>query len=169
MRRNPWLGPRGFAVPPGTYLQYGGRGGHMDQKASLACGGCEQSWLGAAGSMALLPVCPEKGKWLQARCGCGCMDSAAAPGAATPLLSSALCPSQMVETQFVLSFVHRSLEHRGATTYFAFCYPFSYTECQEMLAQLDSRFQECRHMSPSRCAPPAPGPVLLGCVPAAEA
>ncbi|NXH19630.1 CBPC5 protein, partial [Bucco capensis] len=56
---------------------------------------------------------------------------------------------QMVETQFVLSFVHRFLEHRGATTYFAFCYPFSYSECQEMLAQLDSRFQECRHMSPS--------------------
>ncbi|NXW81807.1 CBPC5 protein, partial [Alopecoenas beccarii] len=56
---------------------------------------------------------------------------------------------QMVETQFVLSFVHRFLEHRGATTYFAFCYPFSYTECQEMLAQLDSRFQECQHMSPS--------------------
>ncbi|XP_009708464.1 PREDICTED: cytosolic carboxypeptidase-like protein 5, partial [Cariama cristata] len=55
----------------------------------------------------------------------------------------------MVETQFVLSFVHRFLEHRGATTYFAFCYPFSYTECQEMLAQLDGRFQECRHMSPS--------------------
>ncbi|NXI41125.1 CBPC5 protein, partial [Galbula dea] len=56
---------------------------------------------------------------------------------------------QMVETQFVLSFVHRFLEHRGATTYFAFCYPFSYSECQEMLAQLDSRFQECQHMSPS--------------------
>ncbi|NWI67410.1 CBPC5 protein, partial [Todus mexicanus] len=56
---------------------------------------------------------------------------------------------QMVETQFVLSFVHRFLEHRGATTYFAFCYPFSYSECQEMLAQLDGRFQECRHMSPS--------------------
>ncbi|NXP07262.1 CBPC5 protein, partial [Thinocorus orbignyianus] len=56
---------------------------------------------------------------------------------------------QMVETQFVLSFVHRFLEHRGATTYFAFCYPFSYTECQDMLAQLDGRFQECRHMSPS--------------------
>ncbi|NXT84276.1 CBPC5 protein, partial [Zapornia atra] len=56
---------------------------------------------------------------------------------------------QVVETQFVLSFVHRFLEHRGATTYFAFCYPFSYTECQEMLAQLDGRFQECRHLSPS--------------------
>ncbi|NXG56524.1 CBPC5 protein, partial [Hemiprocne comata] len=56
---------------------------------------------------------------------------------------------QMVETQFVLSFVHRFLEHRGATTYFAFCYPFSYTDCQEMLAQLDGRFQECQHMSPS--------------------
>lgn len=56
---------------------------------------------------------------------------------------------QVVETQFVLSFVHRFLEHRGATTYFAFCYPFSYTDCQDMLAQLDGRFQDCKHMSPS--------------------
>ncbi|XP_025945828.1 cytosolic carboxypeptidase-like protein 5 isoform X2 [Apteryx rowi] len=56
---------------------------------------------------------------------------------------------EMVETQFVLSFVHRFVEYRGATTYFAFCYPFSYTECQEMLAQLDSRFEECKNMSPS--------------------
>uniref|UniRef100_A0A8C3T0M5 Cytosolic carboxypeptidase-like protein 5 n=1 Tax=Chelydra serpentina TaxID=8475 RepID=A0A8C3T0M5_CHESE len=56
---------------------------------------------------------------------------------------------EMMETQFVLSFVHRFLEYRGATTYFAFCYPFSYTECQEMLAQLDSRFEECKYMSPS--------------------
>lgn len=84
--------------------------------------------------------------------------------------ASALCLSQMVETQFVLSFVHRFLEHRGATTYFAFCYPFSYTECQEMLAQLDGRFQECRHMSPSRCAPPhpIPGPRPLGFAPAVK-
>ncbi|KAM9155397.1 cytosolic carboxypeptidase-like protein 5 isoform 3-T3 [Pangshura tecta] len=56
---------------------------------------------------------------------------------------------EMMETQFVLSFVHRFLEYRGTTTYFAFCYPFSYTECQEMLAQLDSRFEECQYMSPS--------------------
>nr|XP_042701357.1 cytosolic carboxypeptidase-like protein 5 isoform X3 [Chrysemys picta bellii] len=59
---------------------------------------------------------------------------------------------EMMETQFVLSFVHRFLEYRGTTTYFAFCYPFSYTECQEMLAQLDSRFEECKYMSPSRSA-----------------
>lgn len=78
--------------------------------------------------------------------------------------ASALCLSQMVETQFVLSFVHRFLEHRGATTYFAFCYPFSYTECQEMLAQLDGRFQECRHMSPSRCAPPGPPLPAFACL-----
>ncbi|XP_075770682.1 cytosolic carboxypeptidase-like protein 5 isoform X3 [Pelodiscus sinensis] len=56
---------------------------------------------------------------------------------------------EMLETQFVLSFVHRFLEHRGSTTYFAFCYPFSYTECQDMLAQLDRRFEECRLLSPS--------------------
>ncbi|XP_074847649.1 cytosolic carboxypeptidase-like protein 5 isoform X3 [Carettochelys insculpta] len=56
---------------------------------------------------------------------------------------------EMLETQFVLSFVHRFLEYRGTTTYFAFCYPFSYTECQEMLAQLDRRFEECQYMSPT--------------------
>ncbi|XP_060129213.1 cytosolic carboxypeptidase-like protein 5 isoform X3 [Zootoca vivipara] len=56
---------------------------------------------------------------------------------------------EMVETQFVLSFVHRFLDCRGATTFFAFCYPFSYTECQEMLAQLDAHFAECRHLPAS--------------------
>ncbi|XP_060106961.1 cytosolic carboxypeptidase-like protein 5 isoform X2 [Heteronotia binoei] len=62
---------------------------------------------------------------------------------------------EMVDTQFVLSFVHRFLDCRGATTYFAFCYPFSYTECQEMLAQLDAHFAECKHLSPisvQRCS-----------------
>lgn len=56
---------------------------------------------------------------------------------------------EMMETQFVLSFVHRFLDCRGATTFFAFCYPFSYTECQDMLALLDARFAECRYFSPS--------------------
>ncbi|XP_044277016.1 cytosolic carboxypeptidase-like protein 5 isoform X2 [Varanus komodoensis] len=55
---------------------------------------------------------------------------------------------EMAETQFVLSFVHCFLDCRGATTYFAFCYPFSYTECQDMLARLDARFAEGRHLSP---------------------
>nr|XP_056708356.1 cytosolic carboxypeptidase-like protein 5 [Euleptes europaea] len=53
---------------------------------------------------------------------------------------------EMVDTQFVLSFVHRFLDCRGATTYFAFCYPFSYTECQDMLEQLDAHFAECRYL-----------------------
>ncbi|XP_015715097.1 cytosolic carboxypeptidase-like protein 5 isoform X2 [Coturnix japonica] len=55
---------------------------------------------------------------------------------------------QVVDAQFVLSFVHRFLEQRGSTTYFAFCYPFSYGQCQDMLAQLDGRYQHCRHMAP---------------------
>ncbi|XP_036290864.1 cytosolic carboxypeptidase-like protein 5 isoform X1 [Pipistrellus kuhlii] len=49
---------------------------------------------------------------------------------------------EMTETQFVLSFVHRFLEGRGATTFFAFCYPFSYSDCQDLLTQLDQRFLE---------------------------
>uniref|UniRef100_A0A287CV47 Cytosolic carboxypeptidase-like protein 5 n=1 Tax=Ictidomys tridecemlineatus TaxID=43179 RepID=A0A287CV47_ICTTR len=46
------------------------------------------------------------------------------------------------KTQFVLSFVHRFVEGRGATTFFAFCYPFSYSDCQDLLNQLDQRFLE---------------------------
>ncbi|XP_075391635.1 cytosolic carboxypeptidase-like protein 5 isoform X1 [Tenrec ecaudatus] len=57
---------------------------------------------------------------------------------------------EMTETQFVLSFVHRFVEGRGATTFFAFCYPFSYSDCQELLSQLDQRFLENQptHSSP---------------------
>ncbi|XP_012781673.2 cytosolic carboxypeptidase-like protein 5 isoform X2 [Ochotona princeps] len=57
---------------------------------------------------------------------------------------------EMTETQFVLSFVHRFVEGRGATTFFAFCYPFSYSDCQDLLNQLDQRFPEnhLTHSSP---------------------
>ena len=42
--------------------------------------------------------------------------------------------------QFSISFTHRFLEFRGATTYFAFCFPFTYTECQNMLDGIEARF-----------------------------
>lgn len=58
----------------------------------------------------------------------------------------------MTESQFVLSFVHRFVEGRGATTFFAFCYPFSYSDCQDLLNQLDQRFLE-NHPTHSRCQP----------------
>lgn len=58
----------------------------------------------------------------------------------------------MTETQFVLSFVHRFVEGRGATTFFAFCYPFSYSDCQDLLNQLDQRFLE-NHATHTRCQP----------------
>lgn len=63
--------------------------------------------------------------------------------------SSSSAP-QMTETQFVLSFVHRFVEGRGATTFFAFCYPFSYSDCQDLLSQLDQRFPE-NYSTHSRC------------------
>ncbi|XP_066524503.1 cytosolic carboxypeptidase-like protein 5 isoform X2 [Hoplias malabaricus] len=52
---------------------------------------------------------------------------------------------EMSESQFTLSFVHRVLDVRGATTYFTFCYPFSYTECQDMLLQLDQKLLSNSH------------------------
>ncbi|XP_060710067.1 cytosolic carboxypeptidase-like protein 5 isoform X6 [Hemiscyllium ocellatum] len=57
---------------------------------------------------------------------------------------------EMVENQFILSFMHRFLEYRGATTYFAFCFPFTYSECQEMLMQLDEKFEYCKHLTMKR-------------------
>lgn len=57
---------------------------------------------------------------------------------------------QIVDNQFILSFTHRLLEVRGATTYFSFCYPFSYNECQEMLQQLDESYPNAVQLTPSR-------------------
>uniref|UniRef100_UPI0037E94700 cytosolic carboxypeptidase-like protein 5 n=1 Tax=Semicossyphus pulcher TaxID=241346 RepID=UPI0037E94700 len=63
--------------------------------------------------------------------------------------------SEIVDNQFILSFTHRLLEVRGATTYFSFCFPFSYTECQEMLQQFDKSYPNAAQLSPSS----APGTV----------
>ncbi|XP_038583273.1 cytosolic carboxypeptidase-like protein 5 isoform X1 [Micropterus salmoides] len=57
--------------------------------------------------------------------------------------------SEIVDNQFILSFTHRLLEVRGATTYFSFCYPFSYGECQEMLQQLDESYPNAAQLNPS--------------------
>ncbi|KAM4521579.1 cytosolic carboxypeptidase-like protein 5 isoform 2-T5 [Odontesthes bonariensis] len=57
--------------------------------------------------------------------------------------------SEIVDNQFILSFTHRLLEVRGATTYFSFCFPFSYTECQEMLQQLNESNPNAAQLSPS--------------------
>ncbi|XP_030200513.1 cytosolic carboxypeptidase-like protein 5 isoform X2 [Gadus morhua] len=47
---------------------------------------------------------------------------------------------EMVESQFTLSFTHRLSETRGASTFFSFCFPFSYSESQDMLQQLDQSY-----------------------------
>ncbi|XP_032441842.1 cytosolic carboxypeptidase-like protein 5 isoform X5 [Xiphophorus hellerii] len=56
---------------------------------------------------------------------------------------------ETVNNQFILSFTHRLLDVRGTTTYFSFCYPFSYSECQEMLQQLDESYPNAAQLSPS--------------------
>jgi len=47
---------------------------------------------------------------------------------------------ETVDGQFRLSFCHRFME--GRATYFAFCYPYSYTEQQNALNVLDLRFKK---------------------------
>nr|CAB3220554.1 cytosolic carboxypeptidase-like protein 5 [Phallusia mammillata] len=55
---------------------------------------------------------------------------------------------QMIDGQFTLTFTHRFMENRGGTTYFAFCYPWSYTESQDALQVLDDKFKDCVHLQP---------------------
>ncbi|CAG00089.1 unnamed protein product [Tetraodon nigroviridis] len=57
--------------------------------------------------------------------------------------------SEIVNNQFILSFTHRLSELRGATTFFSFCFPFSYGECQEMLEQLDKSFPNAAQLTPN--------------------
>ncbi|XP_059212317.1 cytosolic carboxypeptidase-like protein 5 [Centropristis striata] len=59
---------------------------------------------------------------------------------------------EIVDNQFILSFTHRLLETRGATTYFSFCFPFSYSECQDMLQQFDKSYPNAAELSPSSAA-----------------
>lgn len=51
-------------------------------------------------------------------------------------------PSYTVEDDvFILSFKYRTLENTRGTTYFAFTYPYSYVELQNMLNSIDARFK----------------------------
>lgn len=51
----------------------------------------------------------------------------------------------MVNGQFKLSFQYRISENYRQTVYFAFCYPYSYRECQEKLLQCDEQYSGCDH------------------------
>ncbi|XP_074640574.1 cytosolic carboxypeptidase-like protein 5 isoform X1 [Tubulanus polymorphus] len=48
---------------------------------------------------------------------------------------------EVVDNNFILTFTHRFADFKNATTYFTFCYPWSYTECQDQLAALDLKFK----------------------------
>lgn len=51
----------------------------------------------------------------------------------------------MVNGQFKLSFQYRTSENHRQTVFFAFCYPYSYSECQEKLHQCDQQYSSCNH------------------------
>ncbi|KAL5016457.1 hypothetical protein ScPMuIL_006046 [Solemya velum] len=55
--------------------------------------------------------------------------------------------TEVVDGQFILSFTYRFLEFRGSMTQFAFSYPWSYSESQDKLADLDKQFSYCRTMN----------------------
>lgn len=55
---------------------------------------------------------------------------------------------ETVDGQFILSFTFRFPDLKGGTCYFAFSFPWSYTESQEQMAELDKKFANCIMMSP---------------------
>lgn len=59
---------------------------------------------------------------------------------------------QNLETNFIMSFIHRMPEKRDSVTYFAFCFPFSYKDCQDMLEKYDEKFEHCQSQ-PDKCSP----------------
>ena len=54
-----------------------------------------------------------------------------------------------------MSFVHRIPDKRDTVTYFAFCFPFSYEECQTMLDKYDEQFKYCYDLDKDKCDPDA--------------
>lgn len=51
------------------------------------------------------------------------------------------------ENNFTMSFIHRLPEKKDTVTYFAFCFPHSYEDCQEMLEKYDKKFQNCKYLT----------------------
>lgn len=58
---------------------------------------------------------------------------------------------ETVDGQFRLSFTYRFPDQRNGVNYFAFCYPYSYSECQAKLVELDRTFVNCQQLTP--CSP----------------
>lgn len=56
---------------------------------------------------------------------------------------------ETVDGQFRLSFTYRFPDQRSGVHYFAFCYPYSYSDCQAKLDDLDRSFTICQQMTPS--------------------
>jgi len=49
----------------------------------------------------------------------------------------------MTNGQFRLSFQYRITENHRQNVFFAFCYPYSYTECQDKLHRYDDLYSSC--------------------------
>jgi hypothetical protein len=57
---------------------------------------------------------------------------------------------QTNDQNFQMSFIHRIPDKRYTITYFAFCFPYSYEECQTMLQNYDRQFSYCKNLSPDK-------------------
>lgn len=54
---------------------------------------------------------------------------------------------QTLDNQFFMSFIHRFSDRKDSITYFAFCFPHSYEECQAMLEEYDKQFEYCKNLN----------------------
>ncbi len=46
-----------------------------------------------------------------------------------------------------MSFCFHLPDRKTTITYFAFCFPFSYEDCQNQLLKLDQEFQYCKNLT----------------------
>ena len=51
------------------------------------------------------------------------------------------------ENNFQMSFCFHLPDRKSTTTYFAFCFPFSYDDCQNQLKKLDKEFEYCKNLN----------------------
>ena len=57
---------------------------------------------------------------------------------------------QNSDGNFIMSFTYRVQDPKTSMAYFAFCFPWAYSECQDQLDALDEKFRYCAQLNAKR-------------------
>lgn len=121
---NPDCGGTEFENPNRSWFYFGIRGWNSNRVIKINVMNMNrQGKLYSQGLTPFVRILPGKPKWERIRDRPSC---------------------ETVDGQFILSFTYRFPELKGGTVYFAFCFPWSYSESQEQQQQLDKKFTVCQ-------------------------